>query len=230
MVLALNYRRPSHVSTSRDSLSGEEKQRSINESIQSGSSGSSIGIPDALSFDRIIAGGVCPVSSPFFYGCYFFAKTWQPLTVRDFMNYLKYIEHDAENLQFYLWIRSYSQRFANLSDAEQALSPPWTAAQAEAEAPAGANARQKKFDPVVTSILQGTDFADKGPKAAERHDPFNDTGSRTPSTEEEKRDYGVSDYGSSYGDTKTMTAGSAYASKAEDAFDDAGLQWKPCKH
>lgn len=62
MVLALNYRRPSHVSSSRASLNGDDKQKSINESIVSGSSTSYNGIPEALSFDRIIAGGVCPVS------------------------------------------------------------------------------------------------------------------------------------------------------------------------
>jgi hypothetical protein len=61
MVYSLAYRRPSRVS-SRESLSGAEKQKSIDESIKSGSSGMSHGIPDALSFDRIIAGGVCPVS------------------------------------------------------------------------------------------------------------------------------------------------------------------------
>lgn len=64
MVFALNYRRPSHVSSARASLDGDEKQASINESIVSGSSASSNGIPEALSFDHIINGGVCPVSQP----------------------------------------------------------------------------------------------------------------------------------------------------------------------
>lgn len=36
-----------------------------------------------------------------------------------------YIEHDAENLQFYLWYRSYVQRFAALPVHQQHLSPPW---------------------------------------------------------------------------------------------------------
>jgi len=62
MVYSLSYRRPSHVPASRDSLSGDEKQKSINDSITSGSSCMSQGIPDALSFDRIVSGGVCPVS------------------------------------------------------------------------------------------------------------------------------------------------------------------------
>jgi hypothetical protein len=62
MVYPLTYRRPSHVpSASTNSLSGDEKQDSINESFQSTSSSMSHGIPPALSFDRIIAGGTCPV-------------------------------------------------------------------------------------------------------------------------------------------------------------------------
>lgn len=64
MVYSLKYRRPSHASRTsvKDSLSGEAKQASINESVQSDRSAMSNGIPEALSFDRIIAGGVCPVS------------------------------------------------------------------------------------------------------------------------------------------------------------------------
>ena len=62
MVYSLTYRRPSMVLSPRNSISGEERQRSIDESVTSGSSGMSHGIPEALSFDRIIAGGVCPVS------------------------------------------------------------------------------------------------------------------------------------------------------------------------
>ncbi|KAH8153560.1 uncharacterized protein LAJ45_02373 [Morchella importuna] len=63
-------------------------------------------IPDSLSFDKIIAGGTCP-----------------PMTCRDFMRYLTYVEHSAENLQFYLWLRDYSARFEALPDNEKALSP-----------------------------------------------------------------------------------------------------------
>lgn len=63
MVYSLGYRRPARASNSSlDSLSSEEKQRSVAESTHSGSSGMSHGIPDALSFDRIITGGTCPVS------------------------------------------------------------------------------------------------------------------------------------------------------------------------
>ena len=63
MVYPLTYRRPERVSrpSSAASISGETKQKSIHDSIRSGSSGMSHGIPEALSFDRIISGGVCPV-------------------------------------------------------------------------------------------------------------------------------------------------------------------------
>lgn len=65
MVYSLSYRRPGRPSaaSSAASLSGDHKQKSIHDSIKSGSSGLSHGIPEALSFDRIIAGGVCPVSA-----------------------------------------------------------------------------------------------------------------------------------------------------------------------
>ena len=67
MVYSLTYRRPPHVDSARASVLGDEKTKSIGEtSIDSqasgGSRGISFGIPDALSFDRIITGGTCPVS------------------------------------------------------------------------------------------------------------------------------------------------------------------------
>lgn len=41
------------------------------------------------------------------------------------MGYLMNVSHDAENLQFYLWLQDYTERFHRLSSHEQALSPPW---------------------------------------------------------------------------------------------------------
>lgn len=68
MVYPINYRRPEHVArpdSSGRSISGADKQRSIEESVKSGSSGMSHGIPEALSFDRIISGGTCPVGQAY---------------------------------------------------------------------------------------------------------------------------------------------------------------------
>jgi len=153
MVYSLTYRRPAHVNSSTASLDGENKPESHN----SGSSGSSAGIPDALSFDNIINNGTCP-----------------PCTVRDFMNYLKYIEHSAENLQFFLWFHDYNARFNNLSESERVLSPEWTRAQAEAEATLAAqHVRSNKANVHATAILQGTSFDDgNGSRVNEKGDPF----------------------------------------------------------
>lgn len=41
------------------------------------------------------------------------------------MDYLVYVEHNAENLQFYLWYRDYERRFNALPEKERALSKEW---------------------------------------------------------------------------------------------------------
>lgn len=41
------------------------------------------------------------------------------------MGYLLYVAHDAENLQFFLWLQDYTKRFHSISKEQQALSPPW---------------------------------------------------------------------------------------------------------
>lgn len=51
------------------------------------------------------------------------------------MDYLVYISHDAENLQFWLWLQDYTNRFNAAPRSEQVLSPPWS--QEEAPQPTG---------------------------------------------------------------------------------------------
>src|SRR5438046_19622 len=41
------------------------------------------------------------------------------------MNYLHFVEHDSENLKFFLWHREYTNRFLNLHVQQRAESPPW---------------------------------------------------------------------------------------------------------
>ena len=60
MVYSLTYRRPAHVT--QLSIDGSEKPKSLTDSFDSGRASIPAGIPDALSFDRVIAGGTCPVS------------------------------------------------------------------------------------------------------------------------------------------------------------------------
>ena len=60
MVYSLSYRRPAYVSSGQQSIASKP---SLSDSLSSGSTLSPAGIPDALSFDRIITGGTCPVST-----------------------------------------------------------------------------------------------------------------------------------------------------------------------
>lgn len=66
-LLPLTYTRPKHVDfdSKRDSedstMAASDKS---NESVKSGNSGASSGIPDSLTFDKIINGGTCPVCEP----------------------------------------------------------------------------------------------------------------------------------------------------------------------
>ncbi|KAL8680022.1 MAG: hypothetical protein Q9186_003740 [Xanthomendoza sp. 1 TL-2023] len=145
MVYSLAYRRPPHVPRRSSTVSGESEP-SIGGSTLDDSRDVSIsyGIPEALSFDRIIDGGTCP-----------------PCTTRDFMNYLIYIEHAAENLQFFLWHKDYVRRFDLLSDHERKLAPEWTVEQAEAQALASKDspAPMKSISADAMALFKGTDFA-----------------------------------------------------------------------
>ncbi|QIX01079.1 hypothetical protein AMS68_006596 [Peltaster fructicola] len=194
MVTSLLYRRPAQVVSTRASLSGEEKQRSIESSINSGCSCMSNGIPESLSFDKIIAGGTCP-----------------PLTVRDFMNYLKYVEYSAENLQFFLWYKDYTSRFDKLPDNEKALSPTWTKSDAEA----ALASRPRKPNAIVAQLLQNTTFADVKTTAVERVDPFH-TPPESPSLDENHDD-----------DRTTIATTTDSTQGAAEAFDKAGMKWMP---
>ena len=51
------------------------------------------------------------------------------------MNYLIYVAHDAENLQFYLWLRSYKAKFERLRQYEKTMSPPWLSETPQVEQP-----------------------------------------------------------------------------------------------
>ncbi|KAK6599713.1 hypothetical protein H4I95_08588 [Botrytis cinerea] len=107
----VNYRRPEY----RNSYSGSEKSSrgssmDLSRTPSKSSSKFSQGIPDALTFDKIINGGTCP-----------------PMTVREFMNYLEFIEHAPENLQFFLWFRDYTSRFEKSKPCNPFSTPPATA-------------------------------------------------------------------------------------------------------
>ena len=143
------------------------------------------------------------------------------------MNYLIYIEHAAENLQFFLWYRDYVKRFDALPAQERNLAPVWTVEQAEAEA----NAIQNTLAPKMVSsetaaVFKGTDFAPPKASVVEvKGNPFN-TPPMTPSTE--RASMIQSDTWSELGSTFVST-NKSYQQKAVDAYQGADLKWQPCR-
>ena len=141
------------------------------------------------------------------------------------MNYLKYIELSAENLQFFLWYRDYVNRFDGLPANEKVLSPEWTVEQAEAEAMAAqVQVRQKVVPPEAAAAFKGTDFANE-PRVteAEKANPFY----TPPGTPREGKRDGSSVEASEY---ESTAAGEVdHQGRAEGAFENAGLKWKPRK-
>ncbi|UKZ60556.1 uncharacterized protein TrAtP1_001828 [Trichoderma atroviride] len=142
----LRYRRPKKV----DPETCRQARKSLEESegsVRSGLSGASSGIPDALSFDRIINGGTCP-----------------PMALRDFMNYLIYVEHAAENLQFYLWFKDYEKRFGEANVSDISLSPEWTQAMEDEAMAKGTdfekNAESKRSNPFNTPPRSANGISD----------------------------------------------------------------------
>ncbi|KAK0704688.1 hypothetical protein B0H67DRAFT_356281 [Lasiosphaeris hirsuta] len=65
-------------------------------------------IPTELSFEEVIKNRTAP-----------------PCSLNDFMDYLFYVEHNAESLQFFLWYYDYVQRWSGLLPRQKALSPVW---------------------------------------------------------------------------------------------------------
>lgn len=145
------------------------------------------------------------------------------------MNYLKYIEHSAENLQFFLWLRAYSKKFAELPESERRLSPEWTMSDHETEQAAQDQARKMKVSADTAAVLKGTGLED-GPVVTEiEQDPFN-TPPRTPSSEYKRDHAAPSEYSADEKSNWSSTQKTIdVRRKAGETYDDAGLKWQPCK-
>lgn len=144
------------------------------------------------------------------------------------MDFLRYIEYDAENLQFYLWYRDYCKRFAELPESEQILAKEWTPEQALAEKTNTEKEKlPKKIAPEAAAVLKGTDFDPRSkavmPEAVPN--PFN-TPPRTPSATD--RDSVAPSTVPWSEDGSTLPAGSLpHGKKTQAAFDEAGAL-QPC--
>lgn len=100
----LFYRRPDYLAKSMGPLNKTECQIYVERAKKSERA-----IPKGLSFDDIVENKALP-----------------PCSLPDFMDYLVYVELNAENLQFYLWYKDYVERWENeVPDGDKALSPAW---------------------------------------------------------------------------------------------------------
>ncbi|KAL8413662.1 hypothetical protein RB594_005068 [Gaeumannomyces avenae] len=212
-LLPLNYRRPQLVvgenkrpasssTAETDTTLGDDVKAGT--SIKSGQSGQSAGIPPALSFAKIMDGGTCP-----------------PCTIRDFMNYLIYIERAAENLQFFLWYRDYSARFAAAPAADRALAPEWTQGKAEEVAQRLQREHTEKMrrEPqVAKELFKGTDFEKQARADGSAAAAAADEGSKKGS------DWGTPNPGADAQSTTGTSNASSYKAQVKDAFDQAGAR------
>jgi hypothetical protein len=132
------------------------------------------------------------------------------------MNYLIYIEHAAENLQFFLWYRDYEKRFTEATTPDIALAPEWTRAMEE-EAIARIRKEHVEKRNVVSqagNIFKGTDFEKVSEVAIDNRDPF----STPPHTAG----------GDEAPPVLSGIQGSSIRAQAYDAFEAAGVR-PPCK-
>lgn len=131
------------------------------------------------------------------------------------MNYLLYVEHAAENLQFYLWFRDYIKRFTDLPPQEKALSPPWLPEKSEFLA---SKQRGLSIKPprkiAIPDIFKGTDL--ESPPIQEKSlDPF-------------EEDHASSKLGEDDRTTLRGTLRSGVQQTAAMAYEEADVMLQPC--
>lgn len=149
------------------------------------------------------------------------------MTIRDFMNYLIYIEHSAENLQFFLWFRDYQQRFEDAQTRDISLAPEWTQAM-EDDAVAKVrklNAEKLRPDPKAAEIFKGTDFEKQGKEL-----PMQDLHSPNPFNTPPRTPYSAADVDSMYAPSNAASSASPSTchTQATNAFASVGVR-QPCK-
>ena len=155
------------------------------------------------------------------------------------MNYLKYIEHDAENLQFFLWARAYQAKFERLPASERNLSPDWTDSQSEVGS-THTHSHLAKISPDTAVALKGTGLGSTLPvtelatSESEKSNPFCSPPKTPPSDAQEgnmSSEINSTAGSGCWSSTERSTANISthIKRKVDGAFDGAGLKWQPCK-
>jgi hypothetical protein len=131
------------------------------------------------------------------------------------MDYLVYVEYNAENLQFILWYRDYVRRFEALSVKEKALSPEWV--------------------PDVKDTPNLVDDPEKEEKRRRRREtvnPLDEYDTRGVIVFSDDTDVPGSPptrHASILGRAAPSIAPSTVAPSVAEATSQAGLKWQPCK-
>jgi hypothetical protein len=157
----------------------------------------------------------------------------KPCSLRDFMDYLKYVSHDAENLQFYLWLQDYTKRFNELKASEKSLSPEWKPTEEEKKAEEQTTRRSKKglHNHGVAEInFDNLDAAEKGShNSAINLKELKRVQSVATFSEPPPTSYAatVSDYESFI--TRSIRSQKSLTEIADDANNSVGLKWQGCE-
>ena len=160
------------------------------------------------------------------------------MTCRDFIEYLLYVEHCAENLQFFLWYKDYAKRFENLSASEQCLSPEYTQSrpppigeatnqpqQARTKTPKVTLAVQRFVDNAFAARSNKTiGLAPPSPALSKPNsiNPADIFGSPGTSTTSGHLAFSFSG--------NTSIDGINYKQVTAEAFEEAEIKWQPCKY
>lgn len=139
------------------------------------------------------------------------------------MDYLVYVEYNAENLQFYLWYKDYTKRFNALPENEKVLSKEWIPDFQEApnltkDAEKGEKKKSKR-ETSVANIMESGYAAKEAAISGEDEAPLSPPLSPA---------LGNRHASLAHSDTATPSlAGSSALSNAEVAVQ-AVLKWQPC--
>jgi hypothetical protein len=127
------------------------------------------------------------------------------------MDYLVYVAHDAENLQFYLWLKDYTKRFFELKMEERSLSPEWKT-EANPFADEEVVSHKKNKSEIGFEKMQKPSYGSL------RMSELNVGGENAT----------MSDYQSFI--SNSVNSRKTVSESAEEAVNQAGLKWQPCKY
>lgn len=135
------------------------------------------------------------------------------------MDYLVYVAHDAETLQFYLWLQDYTKRYNALRKEEQALSPEWRQQAAMTEA----KERKPRNKASVASL--GDFDPEKGNTKSMRMSEIM-PGAKDIFADPPLSPAPMNDYESFI--TKSVQSQKSISEMTDDANAQAGLKWQAC--